>query len=226
MDAKARRTLDMTARAIVFSRANPDDSDPGYTAVMGRFEALQARAEAMAKVQREGLTRVRLATAARRKLRRAIIESHVAHLAGVAELAARETPDARKWFVVGRGRHTYQGFVTAIRTMLERAEAQRELLVRYGLSPKVLDDFRARLAEFDAATLESIEGRRAHTGASAELERVTAEAFDVVKALDGINRIRFANDAERLGQWESASSVQATPQRLSEEEKAKEEKAA
>jgi hypothetical protein len=218
MNAQARRQLEMAARVIVFSRENPDDTDPGYAAAVARLAALVERAGAMAQVQREGVLTVRTASTARRELRRTILRSHVAHLAGVAELAAREQSEVRRWFVVGSGRFTFSAFRTAVRLMLERAEGQRTLLERHGLSPKVLDDLRARLAEFDAVTEQSRAGRSAHVGASAELDAAAAEAFDVVKVLDGVNRLRFARDAERLSQWRSVSSVQAAPQHAKKDE--------
>lgn len=212
MNAKARRTLEMAARALTFSRENPDDADPGYAATVTRLEALVARADAMQQTQREGTLRVRTATLARHDLRRTIMQSHVSHLAGVAELAGRERPEVRKWFVVGRGRAQFGAFLTAVRLMVQRADGERALLDRHGLSAKVLDDLKARLADFEAVTDEWRAGRKAHIGARADLDEIAAEAFDVVKALDGVNRLRFALDAEKLSQWESVSSVQAAPQ--------------
>jgi len=225
MNARDRRKLEMAAGAIVFSLENPDESDPGNAAAVARLGALVEGAPGIAQVEREGVTRERTATAARRELRRTIIGSHVAHLAGVAELAAPEMPDARKWFVLGPSRRTFSGFLTAARLMLERAEGQRELLVRHGLSAKVLEDMKARLAEYEAATAEAREGRRAHIGARAALGAVAAEAFDVVKVLDGLNRIRFARDAQKLSEWEAVSRVESDPQRASDGEKAQEKAA-
>jgi hypothetical protein len=217
MNAQVRRKLDMAARVIAFSRENPDESDPGHAAAVTHLEELVARAESTAQVQREGVVKVRTSTVTRRELRRSILQSHVTHLAGVAELAARDHPDATRWFVLGSGRNRFGVFLTAVHTMLERAESQRELLLRYGLSPKVLDDLRARLAEFDAVTAESREGRRRHVLARGELDRIAAEAFDVVKVLDGFNRMRFGRDPAKLGEWESVSGVEARPQRGAEE---------
>jgi hypothetical protein len=54
-------------------------------------------------------------------------------------------------------------------------------------------------------------GRLAHVGASAELVTIAEEVVQVVKVMNGLIRIRFANQEEQLAAWESASSVVATP---------------
>jgi hypothetical protein len=225
MNAEVRRTLEMADRALTLCREFPDDGDPGYSAGVVRLGDLVGQGEVLKLAQRDGTATARLATEEKRRLRRTILQSHVPHLAGVSELAAREKPDARTWFVVGRGRNTFAAFTTAVRSMLERAEGEKELLVRHGLSPRVLDDLRAKLAELDAAARQGSDGRKTHVGARRALEQVAAEAFDVVKTLDGINRIRFANDPQRLAQWENASTVRATPQRAAQDGQGEEQAA-
>ena len=37
------------------------------------------------------------------------------------------------------------------------------------------------------------------------------EILQVVRVMDGLNRLRFSNDPELLAAWESASNVVATP---------------
>jgi hypothetical protein len=82
-----------------------------------------------------------------------------------------------------------------------------ELLVKHGLAESVLDSATQALDQFDEAMVQGTEGRRAHVGASAELAEVADEIVEVVKLLDRFNRYRFANDANMLAGWESASNV-------------------
>ena len=51
------------------------------------------------------------------------------------------------------------------------------------------------------------DARRAHIGASAELAAVAEELIQVVRLMDGLNRYRFADDANSLAEWESASNT-------------------
>jgi len=42
--------------------------------------------------------------------------------------------------------------------------------------------------------------RRAHIGASAELAAVAEELIQVIRLMDGLNRYRFADDADSLAE--------------------------
>lgn len=83
--------------------------------------------------------------------------------------------------------------------------------MRHGLSMTVLDGLSAALDQFDEAVKQGVDARRAHTGASADLAGIGVEIVGVVTAMDGLNRVRLAGDAELLPAWERASTVFATP---------------
>ena len=196
----------MGRRALEFSRAHPDES-AGYGAALARLEERIAQADLLADQQLTGIRATRTATARKRELRRLIKSAHMEHLSNVARIAAREVPELPPKFALpGRGA-SYVAFRTVARTMAAEATSRRELLVSHGLVEKVLDDLNQAIARFDAAVEQGTEGRRAHVGASAELETVATEIVELVHAMDGLNRYRFAGDAERLAAWESASTV-------------------
>src|SRR5690606_7459880 len=104
---------------------------------------------------------------------------------------------------------------TVARTMAAEAASRKELLISHGLVEQVLDDLNQSVVKFDAAMELGAEGRRTHIGASAELKEVATEVVELVKALDGLNRLRYTADAERLAAWENASLIsdpaRATP---------------
>ena len=76
----------------------------------------------------------------------------------------------------------------------------------------MLQDLIQLLDEFDLVVEQGTQGRAAHVGASAELDNVAGEVVQIVDVMDGLNRVRFRKDGERLGAWASVSSVFATPQ--------------
>jgi hypothetical protein len=80
-------------------------------------------------------------------------------------------------------------------------------LAKYGLVQSVLDELGQLLDQFDAAATQVNDGRTAHIGATAELHAVAQAIVRTVRAMDGRNRQRFANDAQLLGSWLSASMV-------------------
>ncbi len=200
----------MGQRALDFSRARPDSS-PGYAAALARLEDRLKRADHLATQQREGILEARVATARKRDLRRTMKETHLVHLASVAEAASREEPELGQKFVLPRRVNTYLAFRTAARGMEAEAENRKELLVKHGLSEPVLQSLAVTLDQFDTVVEQASHGRVAHVGASAELDIVADEVVQVVKVMHGLNRFRFANDPDSLAAWESASNTVATP---------------
>ena len=51
------------------------------------------------------------------------------------------------------------------------------------------------------------EGRRIHIAAAVELDVVAGDAVQIVRVMDGHNRVRFAGDPDLLAAWRSASNV-------------------
>jgi hypothetical protein len=210
MNSKARRKVEMGTRALSFSRAHPDPS-AGYGAALARLEDRLNRAEQVAKQQREGMLQVRAATVQKRDLRRIMRRTQLAHVARVAEMAAGELPELAQKFVVVPEGTPYLAFRTAARSLVAEAQTQKELLVKHGLADTLLDRLVQSLDQFDRAVEQGTDARRAHVGASAELDAVADEIVNIIKVMDTLNRFRFAADAEVLAEWESASNVIGPP---------------
>jgi hypothetical protein len=80
----------------------------------------------------------------------------------------------------------------------------------------VLDSLVQGLDQFDQATEQGVDARRAHVGASAELDSMADEVGHIVKVMDALNRFRFAESAELLAEWESASNTVGPPRPAAE----------
>ena len=210
MDAHSRRRVEMGTRALEFSRAHPD-SEPGTAEVTARLEQLIARANGTASAQRDGIIQVRAARSRKEELRQAMLVP-IAHLAEVGRAAAREEHELGKAFRFRPDASTYFAFRTAARGMATAAQEHRELLLKYGLSQPVLDEFMKQLDQLEEAMALGNEGRAAHVGATRELRVVSREIFRIVRVMDGRSRQRFAGDAQLLGAWISASTVFRKPQ--------------
>jgi hypothetical protein len=200
----------MGTRALEFSRAHPD-SEPGTAEVVARLEQLIARAKATAAAQRDGIIQVRAGRSRKEDLRKAMLVP-IAHLAEVGRAAAREEHELGKTFRFRPEASTHFAFRTAARGMATAAQEHREVLVKYGLSPSVLDEFLKQIDQFEEAIALGHEGRAAHIGATRELRAVSAEIFRLVRVMKGRNLQRFADDAQLLGSWMSASRVFGKPQ--------------
>ena len=120
--------------------------------------------------------------------------------------AKRADPTGRK----PRDSRSYpsnQAFLTAARVMLQKANAQRDVLAVLGLPASLLDDLAAALGEFEKTLEATRAGRRDHVGASADLAAVATEIAEQVRLLDGLVRYRFGDNAELMGAWSSARNV-------------------
>jgi hypothetical protein len=207
MKAVTRRQLEMGRRALDFSRANPDPS-PGSVAALASLEGRVRVADQLAMEQQEGIRQVRAATARKREIRRALNESHLAHVALAGKSAAAELPELQQTFAFSRDVRPYADFRSRAQSLVQDATTHKELLVKYGLADTTLTALEQSLADFDAAVSQGLEARVRHVGASAKLEAVAAEVVQIVKVMDGLNRFRFRNEPDLLAEWKSVSRVQ------------------
>ena len=126
-------------------------------------------------------------------------------------LARKDEPSLATQVQYRPGGNTFGGHLAAARGLLAEAETHQELLAKYGLSAAVLDAYRELLSQSEAAIRLGDEGRAAHKGATPHLRELAKEVRQIVRTLDGRNRIRFKNDPKLLGEWISASTVLGKP---------------
>jgi hypothetical protein len=129
----------------------------------------------------------------------------------VSAIASKEVPELPRTFRLPKKDGSYPAYRTAAGAVLESARAHKALLLRHGLVESLLDSLADGLAQLDLAVEEAEAGKRQHVGAVAEQEKVAVEIMQLVKVMNGLNRFRFANDAEKLAAWESASNL-VTPE--------------
>jgi hypothetical protein len=200
----------MGQRVLEFSRQHPDPS-PGYVAAAARLQQRLERSKQLARQQVDGRSEVRTSTLRKAELRQFMLSAHLRHLASVAELAAIEEPEVLQKFDFPPEATTYLAFRTLAAGMVAEAESRKELLMKHGLSEEVLADLKVVLDQFETEVEHGAAGRLAHVGATAELVTVAEEIVQMVKVMNALIRIRFANQPELLAAWESASNVVATP---------------
>ena len=95
--------------------------------------------------------------------------------------------------------------------MSAEAQNRKEILVKHGLLDSVLQSLSQSLDQFDQAVGQGTDGRRAHVGASAELDALGEELTQIVRLMDGTNRYRFSDDPNALAEWENASNLVGPP---------------
>ena len=205
MDARLRRRLEMAVRVRDFLRAHRTDG-AAEGAALARLEELVQRAEVLATQQRAGILAARASTEMRGEVRRALRSKLLLYLSAVGGVAANENAELGAQFRLPRVGPN-QAFVTMSRGMLEKAIANKDLLVKRGMSEQLILDITTAIEEFEQTLEATRAGRLEHVGASADLRAVMTNISDQVRILDGIVRYRFGDNAELMGAWASAHSV-------------------
>ena len=211
MDRQVRRKLEMAARVRDFCRAHPS-ADANHASVLGRLDETISRMEVLIEQQVGGFLSKRSSTLRRRDIRRRLHGGMLRHLVTIAGSAAEEKPELVEKFQLPSINASHKLFRTVARKMLEQGQAEKELLVKHGLSATLLDDLSAGIDEFDASVAETNGGKLDHVLARAELEALSDEVMRLVGMLDGINRYRFDRDPQLLVAWKSAKHVVSGPQ--------------
>jgi hypothetical protein len=205
----------MCLRVLNWSDAHPDE-EPGHNVLVAQLKGLAARMGQVIADQRRGLVESRAASARKGELRQEMLSGAIAHLARIGGLAAREKHELAKLFQFKPTAGTFLAFQSAARQMLEAAHTYQEVLVKYGLSESILNEFGKQLDEFDAVINLGLEARTLHTAATRELEAKAREVRKIVRAMDARNRQRFRDDRQALELWISARTVLGTPRGSSE----------
>lgn len=211
MQARIRTRLATAAEVLAFAQAHPD-TDPSHVAVVTRLQAAVARADVLALQQRDGAADEHAARVQRQGARDQL-QAQLRHLARVGREALSEHPELQGAFVLPPPAAPLKVFITAARSMLSAATAQKELLVGDGLGTTFVDDLTQAIATFDASTSNASASKLDHIGARAELAAVARECVRMIRVLDGLNRQRFAADPELLAEWMSAQNIVRTGRR-------------
>jgi hypothetical protein len=125
----------------------------------------------------------------------------------VGNLAAKDRRELAEQFRLPEDTASHEAFLNGVKGLLEKAGAQKDLLVSMGMSHTLLDDLGTGLGEFESTLQASRTGRRDHVGASGDLVVMITAIGDQVRVLDGLVRYRFGDNAELMSAWRSARTI-------------------
>jgi alkyl sulfatase BDS1-like metallo-beta-lactamase superfamily hydrolase len=206
MNAQLRRRLEMAARVRDFLRAHQMDG-VGQGLGLAKLEQLLERGENLATQQRTGVAVARAATKQRQEIRRVLQPKILGYLSVVGAVAATQNAELAQQFRMPPANATHQALLTTSRAILEKATAQKEVLVSLGMSEHVLEELATALGQYEQTLEATSAGRREHVGARADLKTVAAEISEQLRLLDKVVRYRFGDNSELMGAWESARNV-------------------
>jgi len=211
MNRLVSRRLNMAVRVRDFCETNPS-ADPSFVSVLGRLKEAINKMVALGSRQVSGILSRHASIVNRQQIRRRLRNDLLRHLVTVAQDASAEKPGLGDQFEIPGSNLSNARFHAASKAMLELGVAEKEVLVKHGLSDKLLDDLATAVAEYEGSITVTNTSREDHIGARAELQQVSDEVVQLVQMMDGINRYRFRGDPHLLVAWEAARHVVSGPQ--------------
>lgn len=205
MPTTVRLKLDCLPRALEFFVRHPDRS-PVVERLLERVEALHARTRALlgAKLRAHGEAAAAVAARERAMVPLLTLLGQVRRLTRAVALH-EGAAELRDGFRIGP--ITRDIPLARARRALDTATRYRELLDRYGMPPGMLARLREELGRYAEAEAQRAEAAATIVRANAELAATAAEGLLVIRHLDALTRIRFADNAERRAEWVEASAV-------------------
>ncbi len=199
MDSLIKLQLEAGERVIAFSDSHPTDI-PGIVEAVDRLRERVARAGALDTQYRTGVITVESSVLTKTDLR-VTIRDGIAMLADLAQAAVADKKDLPIRIRTPRLRSEEKDFLSASRIAIAQAQENSAILTRYGLTPTLLDELSAATSQLESARGQKDVGRNAHTGATADLDRVAADVSRILRQLHKLNRVRFKGDTETLTVW-------------------------
>jgi hypothetical protein len=96
------------------------------------------------------------------------------------------------------------------REILTGPEANKQVLVPYGLSAAVTVHLGELLDRFAKARELCDQGRVAHKAATQQLDELAQDPGSIIRTMDARNRLRYKDDPQMLANWIAASTVLGT----------------
>jgi hypothetical protein len=206
MDTPTRNKVEMATRVRDFGRDHPDPTPRG-TEAQATLEARLTRIDTLATQHKVGRDAARAARDTKRRIRRDIREKPLHQLTRIAGAVLAEQPELHLRLELPKASVSARDFLTAARAMAAVATGQKELFLSFGMPATFLDDLAGALAQYEQAVTAVTASTASHIGARADLEAVTEEIMQVVRTIDALNHLRFADQPELLTAWEGIRNV-------------------
>jgi hypothetical protein len=211
MRAGASRSYEAGVRIGLFVDATPNpEADEGYTVLVKRQKDVTEQMRVLAMAQRSGRLDKAAGAAEKATLRQQILAGPVAALVEVAKRARKDHRDIAMQFRYKPGRQSYVAFEGAVRAMQAAVEANKQVLVPYGLSEAVTVHLGELLDRFAKARELCDQGRMAHKAATQQLDELAQDLGSIIRTMDARNRVRYKDDPPMLANWIAASTVLGT----------------
>jgi hypothetical protein len=225
MNAREQARFDMIKRVGTFGTNNATDFTtpvapspavtPGQTQAKTIFDALNtantgliAKITKNAESQQSGTGTFHGGTTSKAVLRDALmLELKGINRSAAAIAESKHQPDIMEHFRMPHGvSDTTLG--SKANAIADAAAPLTNDFVAHGHETTFVADLRAHIAAFDSADTTQNTGQQSQAGATAGFEPLIDDAMTKVKQLDAFMHNFYKSNAEKLGQWKTASHVE------------------
>lgn len=225
MNAREQARFDMVKRVGTFGTNNASDFDaplaPAKEVSAGQTQARQlfddlnrpetgliARLAKNAETQQTGTGTARGGTTSKAVLRDALL----LELRGINRTAAALAAEKRKPEIMDKFRMPSGVsdviLVAKARAIVDAANPMTEEFLVYGHERTFADDLRAHIDAFNEAETTQSTGEQTQAGATEGFNPLLHEALTKMKQLDAIMHNLYRSNAQKMGEWHTASHVE------------------
>jgi hypothetical protein len=202
MRKEVLRTYDTAGRVIAYCHEHPDPNPISGTAVT-TLETLTGRMGGLLEQYRSGLRAADYSVKGKKRIRREV-RSDLEDVQRFTDVAATRQPELALRFTLPGSTVNQKAFLATSRSILALVAANRDLLLTYGMPETLPERIAQGLNQYESVEVKKAVSTQSHVGASAEIEKVRHEMLLVLRHLDALQRVRFADNAEMLAAWRSA----------------------
>ena len=196
---KTKDQLDVGLHGATFADEHPD-ANPIITAAGTNLAGLNDRGITLAG-QLEAADYNRQAAIAGRVRVEESINRRLRAVQNIAVYAALRQPEAAIRFRMPGEKGGMRGYASRVRGVLKVVNANRELLLTYGMPDTMPEELQADLEQFERFVEQGAVAQHARAELREQLAEVARQLMQGVRHLDGLYRIRHAGNLELLNAW-------------------------
>ncbi len=202
MRKEVLRTYDTAGRVIALCHEHPDPNPISGTAV-ATLETLTGRMGGLLEQYQSGITAADHSVEGKARIRREV-RNDLEDLQRFSDVAAQRQPEKAIRFSMPGTTVNQKKFLAVCRSILALVAENRDLLLTYGMPETLPERIAQGLAQYESVEVKKAVSTQSHVGANAEIDQVRHEMLLVLRHLDALQRVRFADNAELLAAWRSA----------------------
>jgi hypothetical protein len=225
MNAREQARFDMIKRVGDFGTNNATDFTtpvpPASSVTAGQTQAkelfdalttlntgLMARISKNAESQQTGIGTFHDGTTSKAVLRDALLlELKAINRTAAAIAESKHKPEIMDNFRMPHG-VSDTTLVAKANAIADAAAPMQSDFIAYGYEKTFADDLRAHITNFEQAGTTQNTGQQSQAGATAGFEPLIEDAMTKVRQLDAFMHNFYKSNAERLGEWKTASHVE------------------